>query len=104
MSNVITDGTQAVAVAGTRLALSATSVKVLSIAIRAGSSNTGVIVVGGATVVASYATRRGYPLAVNESIALNAGHSGDGGALDLADVYIDGTVGTDKVTWMALKR
>jgi len=104
MSSVITDGTQTIAAAGTRIALSATSLKVLSIAIRAGSSNTGVIVVGGATVIASYATRRGYPLAVNESLALNAGHSGDGGALDLADVYIDGTVTSDKVTWMVLKK
>lgn len=104
MSDLIADGTGTVTTAGTRVALSATSLKMLSVALRAADTNGGTVVVGAVTVVAAASTRRGFPLKPGESIALNGGHSGDGGAIDLADVYIDSTADGDKVTYLALGR
>lgn len=100
MSNVSTvggsviDGRQVVTTAGTRVQLSTTQTSVLEVTITAETDNTGYIVVGGATVVASLSTRRGTPLSAGDSytVAVN----------DLSDVYIDSTVNGDGVTYSAV--
>jgi|GEM_PF-3468116 len=56
------NGIKAVTTAGTRVQLSATSVPCKRVRITALESNTGVVVVGGSTVVAALATRAGAPL------------------------------------------
>ena len=86
----IGDGRKVVAAAGTRLAL-ATSTACKGVIINAETDNTGLIVVGGATVVAALATRQGTPLQAGDSIVLEID--------DLADVYIDSTVTGDGVTF-----
>lgn len=84
------DGRKVVATAGTAEAL-ATSTSCKSVTITAETDNTGVISVGGSTVVAALATRRGTPL--------NAGDSMSIGINDLSKIYLDTTVNGDGVTY-----
>lgn len=86
----IGDGRKVVTTAGTALAL-ATTTPCKKVTITAETDNTGIIVVGGSTVVAALATRRGTPL--------NAGDSYEVDIDDLADVYLDTTVSGDGVTF-----
>jgi hypothetical protein len=87
----IADNRKVVAAAGTREALASSTVckKVL---ICAETDNTGVIVVGGSTVVATLATRKGIPLSPGDSVEISIDN--------LADVYIDSTVSGDGVTYI----
>lgn len=86
----IGDGRKVVTTAGTALAL-ATSTPCKKVTITAETDNTGIIVVGGSTVVGALATRRGTPL--------NAGDSYEFDIDNLADVYLDTTVSGDGVTF-----
>ena len=85
------DGRTVVTTAGTRVALGTIS-GVKEIIITAETDNTGVIVVGGITVVAALATRRGVPLFAGESLTIPA--------YNLPDVYLDSTVSGDGVTYL----
>lgn len=92
-STVIGDGRKTIASAGTREALAAsTTVKEVTITALAG--NTGTVVVGGSTVVASASTRRGVPLAAGASITLAID--------DLADIYLDVTTSGEGVSYLYL--
>lgn len=61
------------------------------VCIQAETDNTGEIVVGGSTVVAALATRRGLSLTKGDTITLPVNN--------LAAIYIDTTVSTDGVTF-----
>ncbi len=89
----VLDNRKVVASAGTAVALAASTTAKLVI-ITAETDNTGVITVGGSTVVASLSTRRGTPLLAGDSVALEIDN--------LADVYIDATVTGDGVTFTYL--
>lgn len=92
------DGRKAVAAAGTREALSATSVPIRSVTIQAAGGNTGVVVIGGATVVAALATRRGIALAAGDRpITLTEADGLD----DLRSVWVDAMVSGEAVTFVA---
>lgn len=94
----LSDNRRVVTTAGTRVALSTTSVSVRSVTITAETDNTGVIVIGGAgTVVAAQATRRGTPLAAGDTIALTIR---DDDVDDLAEVGLDATIDGDGVTYI----
>jgi hypothetical protein len=84
------DGRKTVTTGGTAEAL-ASSTSIKSVVITAETDNTGVIVVGGSTVVAALGTRRGTPLSAGESLSLEIDN--------LADVYLDTTVNGDGVTY-----
>jgi len=84
------DGRQTVATPTTAVAL-ATSTACKWVLVTAETNNTGVIAVGGSTVVATLASRRGTPLFAGESVLILTDN--------LADVYIDATVATDGVTF-----
>ena len=86
----VATGRKVVATAGTREALAA-STACKSVLITAELDNTGVIVVGGAAVVAALATRQGTPL--------NPGQSATVPVSNLALVYLDTTVNGDGVTY-----
>lgn len=86
----IGDGRKVVTTAGSAVALAATTA-VKRVYVQAETDNTGVIVIGASTVVASLATRRG--------IALNAGDTIEIAIDDLADLYIDSSVNGDGVTF-----
>lgn len=86
----IDDGRKVVASAGTAEALASTTA-CKRVDVTAEFNNTGVIVVGGTTVVADLATRRGTPLYAGSTVSVFIE--------DLADVYIDATVSTDGVTY-----
>ena len=86
----IADGRKVVAEAGTAVALASTTA-CKRVDVTAEFNNTGVIVVGGSTVIADLATRRGTPLYAGSTYSLLIE--------DLADVYIDATVNTDGVTF-----
>lgn len=90
--STINDGRQTVTTAGTRVQLSSTSTASKRIDITAETDNTGFIVVGGANVVATLATRRGIPLAAGESYTFYI--------TNLNKVYLDSTVSTDGVTYV----
>ena len=83
--------TAATTSAGTRVAL-ASSTACQWVQVTAETDNTGIIVIGGSTVVAALATRRGTPLSAGDTIVLPVS--------DLANVYIDATVSTDGVTFI----
>lgn len=89
------DGRQIVAAAGTRQALLAGSMPVLTVDVTAETDNTGVIVVGADTVVAAQATRRGTPL--------DAGATWTAYNVDLKDIYLDATVNGDGVTFTYIR-
>jgi len=86
----VVDGRKVVTTAGTAVALGSTTA-IKKIYVQAETDNTGVIVIGASTVVASLSTRRG--------IALNAGDSIEIDIDDLADLFIDSTVNGDGVTF-----
>ena len=88
----ISDGRKTVSAAAAEALASSTLAKV--VIITAETDNTGVIVVGGSTVVALLATRRGTPLFAGDSIVLEIDN--------LADVYLDTTVSGDGVTYTYL--
>ena len=90
----VLEGRKEVATAGTREAISSTSVPVIFVDITAETNNTGVIVSGGNGVIATVATRVGTPL--------NAGDTTTLWYVDLKDVYLDTTVNTDGVTYTAV--
>ena len=62
-----------------------------SICITAETDNTSIVVVGGSTVVAALATRRGTPLAAGQSITYYVD--------DLSDIYVDALVNGEGVTF-----
>lgn len=76
--------------AGTRVPLSASSLRVRRAVVCALATNTGVVVPGGSGVVAAVGTRN--------SPYLNAGDTFDLGAVDLAAVYLDSTANAEGVT------
>ena len=88
--DTIGDGRKVVAAAATAEVLAA-STAVRQVVITAETDNTGYVVVGASTVVASLATRRGTPLAAGDTIVLNV--------TNLALVYLDVTVSGDGVTY-----
>lgn len=85
------DNRQTVTTAGTRVQLSVASVSCKRVTITAETDNTDYIVVGGSTVVAALATRRGTPLSSGDSITIEID--------DLNKVYIDSLVSTEGVTY-----
>lgn len=87
----IGDGRKVVTAAGTRERLVAASTGCKYVDIMAEVDNTGEIVVGGSTVVATAATRRGIPLYAGQSIRMEIG--------DLYNIYIDATVNGEGVTF-----
>jgi len=86
----IGDGRKTVATAGTREAL-AVSTSCEKVDITAETDNTGIIVVGGSTVVAALATRQGIPLYAGDTYSFEIDN--------LADIYIDATVSGDGCTY-----
>lgn len=86
-------GRQTVATAGTAVQLSSTSSECRGVMIQAETDNTGTIVVGDSSVVAALATRKG--------VALVAGDREYFPIDNLTDLYIDTTVNTDGVTYIA---
>jgi hypothetical protein len=96
-------GRKVVTTAGTAVALVAATTPVASIVITAELDNTGEIVVGDSTVIASAATRIGHPMEPGKSIAINAGETSSGrGLLDIAKVFIDAETNGDGVTFAYL--
>lgn len=89
--NNITDGRKVVTTAGTRVPLVTNVVMVLRCTITAETDNTGAIVVGGSSVVASQSTRTGVPLSPGDSYELEIS--------DLSRVYIDAETSGDGVTF-----
>jgi hypothetical protein len=79
-----------VVTAGTRVALGA--VKARRVFVEYGEGSSGVIVIGGATVVAALATRNG-------AVMYGLGDWVELDIADLADVYVDSTVAAD---WVSL--
>lgn len=90
--DVVADGRDTVPNAGTRVQLGVQACKV--VAVTAETDNTGLIVIGGATVVAALATRRGLPLSAGDSVTLTVDN--------VSRLFIDATVNTDGVTWAIL--
>jgi hypothetical protein len=86
----ISDGRKVVAAAATAEALAA-STPCKRVVITAETDNTGVIVVGGSTVVAALGTRRGSPLSAGDSVTIVTNN--------LANIYLDTTVNGDGVTY-----
>ena len=90
--DTIGDNRQTVTTGGTAVQLSSTSVACRQVVITAETDNTGYIVVGASTVVASLSTRRGCPLAAGDSLVLNM--------TNLNQIYLDTTVNGDGVTYL----
>lgn len=84
------DGRKIVTTAGTRELL-AQHTPCSSVLITAETDNTGTVVVGGKTVVAALATRRGTPLTAGEPYAADIAN--------LNEIYLDSTVSGDGVTY-----
>lgn len=91
--SAIEDGRKTVGTAGSAEAL-AGSTTAKEITITAETDNTGVIVVGGSSVVAAVGTRRGVPLTSGDSFTMTV--PGE----DLANIYLDTTVNGDGVTYL----
>lgn len=94
--STVVDGRKVVAAAATAEALSASKTLAHHVDITAETDNTGVVVVGASTVVASLSTRRGTPLAAGDTLTLYD--------VDLSQVYLDVTVSGDGVTYSAVQK
>lgn len=88
----IKDGRKYVTTAATRETLVSSSTPAKLAIITAETDNTGVIAIGGSTVVAAVLTRRGTPLLAGDSMLLEVD--------DLLDIYLDSTVSGDGVTYV----
>jgi len=93
IASTVGDGRAFVTTAGVRVALAA-STAIKEVTITGETDNTDIVVVGGATVVAALATRRGTPLYPGDSVTIAADN--------LAEVYIDAMVSTEGVTFTYL--
>lgn len=94
------DGRKVVTLAGTREPLTPevdgdppVTDETTSVVVYAETDNTGTIVVGDSTVIATLATRRGIPLAAGDSVTVNI--------TQLPFIYIDATISGDGVSWIA---
>ena len=86
-NTAVGDGTQTVTSAGARVQLSTSSTACKRVLIQALETNTGVLVVGGSTVIAASGSRRGYALYPTQSVLLTVSN------LNL--VYLDSTANGD---------
>lgn len=92
-ANAIGDGRKTVTTAGTRVALSATSVPCKRVQIKAMAENTEIVVVGGATCIALEGTRRGLPVKIGEvPVVIEID--------DLNKVYVDSVLSGEGVTFI----
>jgi len=85
-----------VATAGSSVRLTDTTTPAKKVIITAETDNTGVIVIGGDSVVATLASRKGNPLNAGDSITLYV--------IDLINIYLDSTVSGDGVTYNYSRR
>lgn len=88
----IRDGRKTVTAAGTAERLVSSNTSCRKVTIMAELDNTGYIVVGDSTVVATPATRRGIPLSAGVSLTLDVE--------DLYAIYIDAETSGDGVTYL----
>jgi hypothetical protein len=86
----VSDGRKTVAVAGTREVL-AGSTAIKKVDITALQANSGVVVVGGTTVIAAAGTRQGVPLRALDTITINTNN--------LADIWLDVLVSGEGVSF-----
>ena len=93
--NQIGDGRQVVATAGTRVQLSATSTQIKKVVVSALPSNTGVITVGGSTVVAAAGSETGKVLYPGDSDTFFADN--------LNKIYIDALYDGNGCTYVYYK-
>jgi hypothetical protein len=91
---VITDGRKVVSTAGAREALVAVATPAKGVYITALSTNTGVVVVGGVTVVATASIMQGTPLWGGDTIPVEID--------DLMKIYLDVTVSGNGVSYTKL--
>ena len=89
--NTLSTGRQTVTTAGTRVQLSTNSIPCTRVVITAETDNTGIITVGGSSVVAALATRQGIPLSSGDSLTAYTNN--------INKIYLDSTVDTDGVTF-----
>ena len=89
----IFDGRKVVTTAGTSVALSGAQ-PCLQVTITALSSNTNLVVVGGSTVVAALATRRGTPLAAGQSVTIPIS--------DASAIHLDAMISGEGVTFSGI--
>lgn len=88
----VADGLQLVATPGTAEALASAETKIRAVLINALPENTGNVVVGASTVVASSGTRRGIALVPGGSVLLRV--------KNLADLYVDAVVANEGVSFV----
>ena len=87
---------QTVAVTGTAVPLSSTSLKVQSLIIIADSSNTGTIYIGDSAVDAP--TRLGIPLVASQDVTVDpTEYFGTDELIDLKNIYMDSSASGDSV-------
>jgi len=88
----IRDGRKTVTTAGTAERLVSANTPCRKVTIMAELDNTGYIVIGDSTVVASLSTRRGIPLSAGTSVTLDI--------YDLYSIYLDAEVSGEGVTFL----
>ena len=89
---LIDDGRKVIATAGTPEKLLPSSTLCNWVIIVALEGNTGTVVLGGASVIADAATRRGIPLNASDSVLLSI--------MDLSTLYLDVTSDGDGVSFL----
>ena len=89
---LIGDGRQTVTTGGTAVRLSTSSIPCARVVITAETDNTNAIAVGGDSVVAALATRRGVPLFAGDSIVVKTDN--------LNKIWIDAITDTEGVTYI----
>lgn len=92
VATTIADGNKTVPTPGTAVKLTASVTSIKKVLITAMEANTDMVVVGGSTVVAAKATRRGIPLPPLSSLEVFID--------DLSKIYIDAVVAGNGVTYM----
>lgn len=92
VNSTISDGRKTITVAGTREQLSSSSIPAKKVVIQALQTNTGMISVGGLTVVAASGVERGYIIPPFNSITIMV--------TNLNLIYLDSTVSGEGVSYI----
>lgn len=87
----IIDGNMSVGTAGNRLQLSTANVPCVSVTMTARSANTGIVCIGGSSVVATSASRTGVPLSAGDIAIIEI--------INLNKLYLDATVSGEGVSY-----
>jgi len=98
------NGRKTVTTPGTAVQLSISLKAAVEVLVSALSTNTGIVCVGGSSVLATAGSESGVLLKPGETARIYGGMSCEGGLLDLTSLYLDAAVAGEGICYLALRQ